>query len=129
MALINPHLLLAPSLFRVGFYFTLRRYVRELDPVTRGLREKFGDLNASLEESIEGIEVVKAYAQEAQERRKFSTQARLFRDLFVRQGEIQARYLVPQTIEERAQPALKLGSPIQPRTHRDRPPTKPIPQE
>jgi hypothetical protein len=31
--------------------------------------------------------------------------------------------LVPQTIEERLEPALKLGSPIQPRAHRDRPPT------
>ena len=93
MGLIEPQLLLAPALFGVGFYFTLRRYIGELQPVTSGLREKFGDLNAGLEESIEGIEVVKAYAQEAQERRKFSTQARLFRDLFVRQGEIQARYL------------------------------------
>jgi ATP-binding cassette subfamily B protein len=93
IGLLRAELLLAPGLFTIAFYFTLRQYTRQLDPVTTGLREQFGQVNAGLEESIEGIEVVKAYAQEAQERRKFSTQARLFRDLFVRQGEIQARYL------------------------------------
>jgi len=42
---------------------------------------------------IAGIEVVKANAQEAHERNRFARNAGVFRDYFVRQGEIQARYL------------------------------------
>jgi ATP-binding cassette subfamily B protein len=37
--------------------------------------------------------VVKATAQEPQERRRFAANARTYRDLFVRQGVVQARYL------------------------------------
>jgi ATP-binding cassette subfamily B protein len=50
-------------------------------------------MNAGLNETITGIEVVKSAAQEAQERRKFVANARRVRDLFVKQGEIEARYL------------------------------------
>ena len=44
-------------------------------------------------ETIGGIEVVKASAQEPAERRKFEAAARAYRDAFVDQGQIQARYL------------------------------------
>jgi ATP-binding cassette subfamily B protein len=50
-------------------------------------------MNAGLTETITGIEVVKSAAQEVQERRKFLENARRVRDLYVRQGEIEARYL------------------------------------
>jgi ABC-type multidrug transport system fused ATPase/permease subunit len=52
-------------------------------------------VNAGLNEAVTGIEVVKATAQEAQELRKFSVNARRFRDLSVRNGQIQARYIPP----------------------------------
>lgn len=86
-------LLAAPLLFVVLFYFALRRYIRELDPVTGQVRERFGLLNARLAETIAGIEVVKGAAQEAQEQRIFSGNARNYREAFVRQGQVQARYL------------------------------------
>jgi ATP-binding cassette subfamily B protein len=50
-------------------------------------------MNAALNETLTGIEVVKSSAQEEQERRKFTANARRVRDLFVKQGEIEARYL------------------------------------
>src|SRR5690606_15140265 len=40
-----------------------------------------------------GIEVIKVTAQEAQERQRFRTLARRYRDSFVRNGLVQARYL------------------------------------
>ena len=86
-------LLLAPGLFLIGFAVTLRRYMLELEPVADAVREQFGVLNARLAETVAGIEVVKGSAQEEQERRLFSTNARRFRDLYVQQGEVQARYL------------------------------------
>lgn len=93
IAFLNPQLLLAPLLFVVAYAWALRRYVRQLNPVAGEQRWRFGEMNAGLNETITGIEVVKSTAQEAQERQKFYANARRVRDLFVKQGEIEARYL------------------------------------
>lgn len=90
---IDPRLLLAPVLFVAVYIFALRDYVRRLNPVATRQRMQFGELNAGLNETISGIEVVKSMAQEEQERQKFIRNARHFRNAFVEQGEIQARYL------------------------------------
>jgi ATP-binding cassette subfamily B protein len=93
IAFLTPELLLAPVLFVISFIFALRRYVNQLNPVAGEQRWRFGQMNAGLTETITGIQVVKATAQEAQERRKFAENARRVRDLYVKQGEIEARYL------------------------------------
>jgi ATP-binding cassette subfamily B protein len=93
IAFINVQLLLAPLLFLVAFGFAVRRYNRQLTPVTVGLRRQFGAINARLAEAVSGIEVVKAYAQEPRERTLFEQNARKYRDLFVQEGNIKARYL------------------------------------
>src|SRR5215216_3014620 len=93
IAFIRPELLVAPILFVIGHIFALRRYVRQLNPVAGEQRWRFGEMNAGLTETIAGIEVVKSAVQEAQERQKFLGNARRVRDLFVKQGGIEARYL------------------------------------
>ncbi len=93
IGLLRLELLLVPVMFLVVLIVTVWDYNRRLTPVTEAQREQFGALNASLTETIAGIEVVKAYAQEWQERRKFTAQIRRYRDLFVQEGEIRARYL------------------------------------
>jgi len=86
-------LLLVPLIFTALLTATVYDYNRRLTPVSVAQREQFGTMNAGLQESIVGIEVVKANAQELQEWKKFARDARLFRDYFVEQGKIQARYL------------------------------------
>ena len=93
IAFLRPELLVAPSLFVIAHIFALRRYVKQLNPVAGEQRWRFGEMNAGLTETITGIEVVKSAVQEEQERRKFVGNARQVRDLFVKQGEIEARYL------------------------------------
>jgi ATP-binding cassette subfamily B protein len=93
IAFIDMRLLAAPLAFTFLFYFALRRYTRKLNPVTGRQRMLFGRMNAGLAETISGIEVVKAAAQEPAEKDKFERAARNFRDAFVEQGQIQARYL------------------------------------
>jgi ATP-binding cassette subfamily B protein len=93
IALLDPRLLLVPVLFLIAFGFALRGYINELNPVSIAQREQFGTMNARLAESVAGIEVVKGNAQEAQEAAQFDTNAGLFRKYFVKQGEVQARYL------------------------------------
>ncbi len=93
IALIDVELLLSPMLFIVAFFFTLRLYMHRLAPVSNDLRAKFGVMNAGLNEAVRGVEVVKATGQEMQERSKFNRSARVYRDLQVLQGLVQAKYL------------------------------------
>jgi ATP-binding cassette subfamily B protein len=95
MAFIRLELLLAPLIFLLFFAVALRRYTRQLEPVVANVRGQFGAMNAGLAETITGIEVVKSAAQEAQEKRKFYQNARLYRDYFVQQGQVEARYIPP----------------------------------
>lgn len=93
IAQIRLELLLAPLVFLVLFGITLRGYNRQLAPVSLAMRAQFGTMNAGLTEAIAGIETVKANVRERYEWDKFTQNARVFRDYFIRQGEIQARYL------------------------------------
>ena len=93
IATVRLDLLAAPLLFLLFFVFALRRYSRALNPISGALREQFGTINSRLAEAISGIEVVKGYAQEQEEQRRFSSNARSYRDLFVQEGRIKARYL------------------------------------
>jgi ATP-binding cassette subfamily B protein len=93
IGLLRAELLIVPLAFVVSYLILVRRYMRKLSPVSRNQRDQFGRLNAGLEETIAGIEVVKASAQELFERRKYRASARQLRDYFVKQGHIEARYL------------------------------------
>jgi len=93
IATIRPSLLLVPLLFVASYIYVVRGYTRRLNPVMRSQREQFGVMNAGLEEVLSGIEIVKASVQESFERTRFRRNARLFRDYFVDQGRIEARYL------------------------------------
>ena len=93
IATLHLELLLVPAIFLVLFIITVSDYARQLNPVSLALREQFGTMNAGLAESISGIEVVKGNAQETQEMQSFATNAGRYRDYFVQQGIIQARYL------------------------------------
>ncbi|MCA9984794.1 MAG: ABC transporter ATP-binding protein [Anaerolineales bacterium] len=86
-------LLVIPVLFLIGVTFALRRYNDNLRPVATQLRSTFGVMNAGLAETISGIEVVKGFAQEPAEEARFSANAGAYRDAFVREGEVTARYL------------------------------------
>jgi ATP-binding cassette subfamily B protein len=90
---IRLELLLVPLIFTFALVITLLDYNRRLSPVSQAMRDQFGTINAGLAEAIAGIEVVKSNVQERYEWDKFTHNARRYRDLFVQQGEIQARYL------------------------------------
>jgi ATP-binding cassette subfamily B protein len=92
IATLRLELIVVPALFVVVLIVTARSYNLRLNPISDALREQFGVLNAGLEEALSGIEVVKAYAQEKQELKRFGDAATKFRDLFVKRGIMQAEY-------------------------------------
>ena len=83
---------LVPLLFTIALALTVWEYNRRLKPVSVGQREAFGTMNSELAEAVAGIEVVKANARESYEWQKFTGNARVFRDYFVEQGKVRARY-------------------------------------
>jgi len=88
-----PDLLLTPLLFIVFFLLTLRGYIKKLGPVTIELRKQFGLMNAALNESLIGIEVVKGSSQEESELKKYYKYAKNYRDAYIEQGKIQGKYI------------------------------------
>ncbi|MEO7022044.1 MAG: ABC transporter ATP-binding protein [Ktedonobacteraceae bacterium] len=92
---LNLQLLLVPVLFTISFMIAISIFSHQLAPVSDSMRESFGELNAGLNESINGIEVIKATSQEKQEQHKFAKRAGLYRDLFVKNGMVQSWYLPP----------------------------------
>ncbi len=86
-------LTLVPLVFIAIYIVVTRAYMRRLDPVMTRQREAYGLMSAGLEETISGIETVKASAQENAEREKFGRAAREYRRHFVAQGRIESTYL------------------------------------
>jgi len=86
-------LIFEPITFTILFLISLRRYNRKLSPITGNLRMNFGMINASLNEALSGIEVVKGSTQETYELDKYMTFAKQYRDAYVEQGKVQAKYM------------------------------------
>jgi ATP-binding cassette subfamily B protein len=89
----NPALIITPLLFMIGYFISLWQYLHELEPVTNRVRRTFGELNTRLAEAIDGIETVKGMAQESGEVNRFEQNARRYRNAFVRQGDVEARFV------------------------------------
>ena len=90
---IYPTLIAIPILFTVSYVMAIWAYLKELRPVAEDARKAFGIMNAHLSEAIDGIEVVKGHAQEDQEVERFTSNAASYRAAFVRQGDIEARFI------------------------------------
>lgn len=91
--LIHPWLALVPALFLVIYFWLQYRFIRSLNPIAQEVRASFGQMNARLAETIEGVQVVKGAAREASEIKVFDALADKVKGYFVRQGYIEARYL------------------------------------
>ena len=90
---INPSLVLAPILYLLAYIVSLWDYLRRLQPAATRVRRRFGDMNATLAEAIEGIETVKGAAQEKRESRRFLRLVTNWRNAYVAQGDIEAFFI------------------------------------
>jgi ATP-binding cassette subfamily B protein len=89
----HPSLVLTPLIFIIIYFVALVRYLKSLSPVTDMARATFGQMNTHLSESLDGVEIMKGAAQEEAEVDRFVTNARKVRDTFVKQGDLEARYI------------------------------------
>ncbi len=89
----HPLLIITPIAFILLYFSFLVRYLKTLAPVTDEVRATFGEMNTHLSEALDGIEVVKGASQENAEVSRFAGNARGVRDAFVKQGDLEARYV------------------------------------
>src|SRR6266536_97732 len=89
----HPSLVATPLVFIVLYFFFLIRYLKTLAPVTYEVRSSFGEMNTHLSESLDGVEVVKGASQENAEVDRFVMNASRVRDAFVKQGDLEGRYV------------------------------------
>ncbi|MFQ3620471.1 MAG: ABC transporter ATP-binding protein [Spirochaetales bacterium] len=89
---LHVSLLLVPTVFTFFLCITLIDYNRRLKPVSMALQEQNGKLSAEAEEILSGILTVKSNVQERYEWDKFRTDAAAYKDYFIQEGIVQARY-------------------------------------
>jgi ATP-binding cassette subfamily B protein len=89
----HPSLILTPILFTLAYFIATWRHLRSLRPVADDVRTAFGSLNTRLAEALDGIETVKGAAQERIEIGRFEGNAAEHRQAYVRQGELEARFI------------------------------------
>ena len=90
---IHPDLALVPVAFVIVQIAIQYFFIRRLYPLARQVRSSFGVMNARLEETLEGLEVIKGAARENVEIGQVNSLIETFRDRFIAQGEMEARYL------------------------------------
>ncbi len=89
----HPALIITPLIFTILYFIALRFYLKELRPITDEVRLSFGELNTRLAEALDGIEVVKAAAQEKSEVDRFWNNVGRYRNAVVHQGDVEARFV------------------------------------
>jgi ATP-binding cassette subfamily B protein len=89
----HPSLAITPVVFIILYFVSLARYLKTLSPITDEVRATFGQMNTHLSESLDGVEVVKGASQEDAEVDRFVMNAQRVRDAFVRQGDLEGRYV------------------------------------
>jgi ATP-binding cassette, subfamily B, bacterial len=89
----HPALVIVPIVFILLYFIFLLRYLKTLAPITDEVRSTFGEMNTHLSESLDGVEVVKGASQENAEVDRFVMNASRVRDAFVKQGDLEGRYV------------------------------------
>ena len=89
----HPSLLLSPVIYVILYVITLWQYLKSLDPITREVRAAFGALNMRLNESLDGIEIVKGSCQEEAEIKRFSNNALSLVLATIKQGDLEAIFI------------------------------------
>lgn len=86
-------LIATPAAFIILYIIALWYYLKVLNPITSNVRQAFGDMNSRLTEAIDGVETVKASAQEENEISLFKSNANSYRDASIKQGYVESRFL------------------------------------
>ena len=89
---ISPWLLLIPLAVASPLIVTLVRYVKVMRGIFTDMRRAYSDINLTVQENIRGVRLVRAFANEKYEEKKFERDNYAVRDLMFRLDDTAAKY-------------------------------------
>lgn len=89
---ISPWLLLIPLAIASPLIVTLVRYVKVMRGIFTDMRRAYSDINLTVQENIRGVRLVRAFANEKYEEKKFERDNYAVRDLMFRLDDTAAKY-------------------------------------
>ncbi len=92
LARINPLLLIVPAAAGIATVFTTRRYTKAMRANYDAIRNKTADLTTCVQENINGVRVVRAFASEDTEISKFRGANNRFYDAYIKQTKTTSGY-------------------------------------
>jgi len=107
LSIISPFLIILPLISGVVMAFTVMRFVRVMRRRFNEIRESSIALNSCINENINGVRVVRSYAAEPVEQKKFDRLNKAYSDAFCKQADTNSKY---QTIFTALGHALTLSS-------------------
>tara|TARA_B100000287_G_scaffold133698_1_gene125689 strand:- start:2483 stop:4207 length:1725 start_codon:yes stop_codon:yes gene_type:complete len=95
LAMLSLNYLLTIAFFLIlpVYLFFMYLYAKNLQPISMERQERFAGINASLQENITGIRVVRTFAAQDREYKIFSEEVRDYERILVRRGEISALFI------------------------------------
>lgn len=73
--------------------FTVARYANKIGPLWEAIRTQYGSLTSVIQENLMGVRVVKGFAMEDHEVKKFSRENQVYMDRMVDQARLSAFYM------------------------------------
>ncbi len=89
---INAYLILVPAVMGLVAAVIMVFYTRSLRKCYNRIREASVELNSCIQENINGVRIIRAFASEGIETKKFEKRNKNFKDGFIDQSKVLARY-------------------------------------
>ncbi|MHA2238200.1 MAG: ABC transporter ATP-binding protein [Candidatus Hodarchaeales archaeon] len=87
-----PQLIIVSIPFLIAYLWAIYRHNKKIAPISHTFMRKWGAIATAVQDNITGAEVVRAFAEESYERKKFMDYVLDFRDTWYKQQILQARY-------------------------------------
>jgi ATP-binding cassette, subfamily B, bacterial len=73
--------------------FVVRVFTKRIQPQYRAARKAIGQMNAVLENNLNGISVIQAYTAEAEQARRVNAESQGYRDTVIKAAQVRARFV------------------------------------
>ncbi len=75
------------------YIFFMDRYARALQPISLERQERLANINASLQENITGIRVVRTFSAQDREKRIFADDIKKYEEILIKRGALSALFI------------------------------------
>jgi ABC-type multidrug transport system fused ATPase/permease subunit len=93
LIIVDPRLALYTAVSMPPITVLALRFARRVNPLSRQVQERKGDVTEAADEAVVGIEMVQAFGREDDVRGRFGTKAEAVRDTVLKQAGVEARHL------------------------------------